>query len=210
MQSPPPTRGRVREGEAAPPWRSLARFPRPSLPQLGEGVSSHAGFADERWGTDHRGARDCRTQAVGAVADRPAAGAQRHLVPCAADPAAGRRAGLQLRRAGAGRRLSGGLHVRQLPEPAGALDRVQEHADAGAARHADLPARRLSARLFPGGQVERALAHAAADPGDRAVLDQLPHPHLCLDLHPRRRAASRPCWMPSASPTCASSTRRSR
>ncbi len=58
---------------------------------------------------------------------------------------------------------------------------------------AHLPAGRLSAGLFPRGEGQPAAAAAAAHPGHRAVLDQLPHPHLCLDLHPGRQGHSASC-----------------
>ena len=129
-----PSRGSGGEG-----GRAMRPVRRPSLalPRIagrGDAVSAHATAARHR----------------------PAAGAEQRSGSCALlHPAAGGGAGLLVRRAGAGRRLSGGLHLRQLPEPAGAADGLQEHADPGADRHRDLPRRRLSARLLPRGQGQR-------------------------------------------------------
>ena len=54
---------------------------------------------------------------------------------------------------------------------------------------------RLSARLFPGRQGQRALAHAASRARRRAVLDEPAPAHLCVDPDPRKQG---PAALPRA------------
>ena len=66
------------------------------------------------------------------------------------------------------------------------LHRLQEHAHPGAGGHLGRAPGGLSPGLFPGGPGQSEVANPPAGHGHRAVLDQHPDPHLCLDLHPRR------------------------
>jgi spermidine/putrescine transport system permease protein len=52
--------------------------------------------------------------------------------------------------------------------------------------HGAVAADRLSTGLFSGHAGRSEMAHAAADPGHRAVLDLDPDPQLCVDLHSGR------------------------
>jgi hypothetical protein len=90
-----------------------------------------------------------------------------------------------------------------LPGPA---EGIPKHFDLGADRHGAMRADCLPLGLLPGRESGATLEDVAADFGHRAVLDKLPHPHLCLDLHPGRKGIRR-FWRGSACRKCASSTR---
>ncbi len=130
------------------------------------------------------------------------------LLPAAARPHAGAllAPARALRRRGAaaaGRRLGllsplGGVprQLRPLPRRRLPRDRLALALDGGADDR-PLPPHRLPRRLLPRPRRPAAGAAAPGRLGRGAVLDQLPHPHLRLDVHPADRGAGQP---PAARP----------